>query len=210
VLREQQLTFRSDWEVPTSAVLDAHWAMHPRAGKTILIGMSMGGYLAPRAAAFDPRIDGVVVFDVLFDFGAVARATVPAFAFWLRRNHWDRLLNLLIATKARLSTGFAWSIANGQWVLGTSNAMETLDALALYTLAGVAGRIKADVLILAGAADHFIPDTQAAAFNCALTAARSVRMIIYDRASGGAEHCQMGAQSLWHADFFDWVAELAA
>lgn len=26
------------------------------------------------------------------------------------------------------------------------------------------------------------------------------------RASGGAEHCQMGAQTLWHADFFDWMS----
>ena len=53
VLREQQVTFRPDWELPTTAVLDAHFAAHPRVGKTVLIGMSMGGYLAPRAAAFD-------------------------------------------------------------------------------------------------------------------------------------------------------------
>ncbi len=26
------------------------------------------------------------------------------------------------------------------------------------------------------------------------------------RASGGAEHCQMGAQTLWHANFFDWMS----
>ena len=208
VLREQHLTFRPDWEVPTSAVLDAHFAAHPRSGKTILIGMSMGGYLAPRAAAFDRRIDGVVAFDVLFDFGAVARSMVPALALWLRERHWDTLLNLLIATKARLSPGFAWSVANGQWVLGTASAMETLDLLANYSLAPVAGRIEADVLILAGAEDHFIPVDQAAQFANALTAARSVRTIIYDRASGGAEHCQMGAQALWHADLFDWIAEI--
>ena len=206
VLREQQLPFRLDWEVPTSAVLDAHFSAHPRSAKTILIGMSMGGYLAPRAAAFDRRIDGVVAFDVLFDFGAVARSTVPAFALWLRERRWKKLLNLLIAAKARLSPGFAWSVANGQWVLGTASAMETLAVLAAYTLAPVAGRIEADVLILAGAEDHFVPTSQAADFASALTAARSVRTVVYDRASGGAEHCQMGAQALWHADLFDWLA----
>ena len=63
------------------------------------------------------------------------------------------------------------------------------------------------MLILAGAQDHFIPVNQAANFASALTAARSVRSIVYDRASGGAEHCQMGAQALWHADLFDWIAE---
>lgn len=49
---------------------------------------------------------------------------------------------------------------------------------------------------------------QAAEFAASLSAARSVRTIIHDRASGGGEHCQMGAQSLWHADFFDWVTDI--
>lgn len=209
VLREQQLTFTHQWELPTTAVLDAHFARHPSRGKTIMIGMSMGGYLAPRAAAFDRRIDGVVAFGVLYDFGAVARATVPAIALWLRARRWDTLLNALIAAKIRLSTGFAWSVANGQWVLGTESAMATLDALDSYTLALVAERIRCDVLILAGAEDHFIPVGQAAEFAGALITARSVRTVIYDRASGGAEHCQMGAQSLWHADLFDWIAGIA-
>jgi len=76
-----------------------------------------------------------------------------------------------------------------------------------YTLADVAQRIKGHVLILAGAEDHFVPLEQVGQFESALTSARSVTTRIYDRASGGAEHCQLGAQSLWHADFFDWMAE---
>ena len=62
------------------------------------------------------------------------------------------------------------------------------------------------MLILAGTEDHFIPVAQAADFARALTAARSVRTMVYDRASGGTDHCQMGAQSLWQADLFDWLA----
>lgn len=180
----------------------------PRPTKTVLIGMSMGGYLAPRAAAFDRRIDGVVAFDVLYDFGALARQSVPPFAFWLHAHHAGAVLDAFIAIKARCSPGFAWSLANAQWVLGTASAIETVEALGRYTLAPVASRIKADVLILAGAEDHFIAASQAADFAQALTAARSVLSIVYDRASGGAAHCQMGAQSLWHADFFDWIERI--
>ncbi len=208
VLREQRLTFTPEWERPTAAVLDAHFTSHPWRAKTVLIGMSMGGYLAPRAAAFDHRINGVVAFDVLFDFGAIARQSVPALAFWLHAHHADAALNALIAAKARLSPGFAWSLANSQWVLGTASPMETIDVLGRYTLAQVAGRIRADVLVLVGADDHFIPAQQSTDFVRALTAARSVRQIVYDRNSGGAEHCQMGAQSLWHADLFDWIAHI--
>lgn len=205
VLREQGLVFTPEWERPTAAVLDAHFALHPSRSRTVLIGMSMGGYLAPRAAAFDKRIDGVVAFDVLFDFGAIARQSVPSFAFWLHAHRAQALLDALIALKARFSPGFAWSITNSQWVLGAASPIETIELLSDYALASVAGRITADVLILAGAEDHFIPSRQAGDFARALTAARSVTSIVYDRASGGAEHCQMGAQTLWHADLFDWI-----
>jgi alpha-beta hydrolase superfamily lysophospholipase len=63
-LREQGLQFIPEWEKPTSAVLDAFLATHARPEKTVLIGLSMGGYLAPRAAAFESRIDGVVSYDI--------------------------------------------------------------------------------------------------------------------------------------------------
>jgi len=75
-----------------------------------------------------------------------------------------------------------------------------------FNLTGVAQRIKSDVLILAGTEDHFVPFDQVATLEKALTAARSITTRIYDRASGGAEHCQLGAQTLWHADFFDWMS----
>jgi dienelactone hydrolase len=89
--------------------------------------------------------------------------------------------------------------------MNTGSAMETVDALRAYTLERVAGKIKADVLILAGTNDHFIPLNQVADFQQKLSGARSVTTVVYDRESGGAEHCQMGAQALWHADFFDWM-----
>jgi dienelactone hydrolase len=93
------------------------------------------------------------------------------------------------------------------WALGTKHPLEMVAALQKYTLAGIAERIKCDVLILAGAGDHFVPIEQVTQFEKALTSARSVTTKIYNRASGGAEHCQVGAQTLWHADFFDWLAE---
>jgi hypothetical protein len=79
VLREQGLTFTPEWEKPNGAVLDTFLAKHVTSGKIVLIGESMGGYLAPRAAAFDPRITGVVAYDAFFDGGAIASRNVPPF-----------------------------------------------------------------------------------------------------------------------------------
>jgi alpha-beta hydrolase superfamily lysophospholipase len=207
VLRAQGLTFTHEWEKPVGAIIDAFLADHARSRRMVLVGMSMGGYLAPRAAAFDERFDGVVAYDVFFDMGATARRYVPPFAFWLHDHGFMSVVQMMIRAKAALSPSFAWAISNSMWALGTKSPLETVAALQKYTLAGIAQRIKGDVLILAGAEDHFVPLEQVAQFEKALTSARSVTTKIYDRASGGAEHCQFGAQTLWHADFFDWMAK---
>jgi alpha-beta hydrolase superfamily lysophospholipase len=205
-LRDQGLTFTHEWEKPVRAVIDTFLASHPRPDKMVLVGASLGGYLAPRAAAFDARFDGVVAWDVMFDMGAVAGRYVPPSLFWLRDHGFGPLVDLLLRTVAAHSPGSAWAAQNAMWVLGTKHPLDSVTTLRQYTLAAVAQRIKADVLILAGAEDHFVPLAQVAQFANALTAARSVTTKIYDRASGGAEHCQLGAQTLWHADFFDWMA----
>src|SRR5579864_3530139 len=67
------ITFTHEWEKPTGAVIDEFLANHTRPRKMVLVGMSMGGYLAPRAAAFNERFDGVVAYDVCFDLGATSR-----------------------------------------------------------------------------------------------------------------------------------------
>jgi pimeloyl-ACP methyl ester carboxylesterase len=206
-LPDQGLTFTHEWEKPVGAVVDAFLADHHRPRKMVLVGMSMGGYLAPRAAAFDDCFDGVVAYDVFFDMGATARRYVPPFAFWLHRHGFAAIVDSIIRIKAALSPGFAWAISNGMWALGTKHPLETVATLQKYSLVGIAERIKGDVLILAGAGDHFVPIEQVTQFEKALTSARSVTTEIYDRASGGAEHCQLGAQALWHADFFDWLAK---
>ena len=91
--------------------------------------------------------------------------------------------------------------------MGTSGLLETAEVLRAYTLQDVAKRITSDVLILAGEDDHFVPVEQVKQFEDSLTRARSVTSVIYDRESGGAEHCQLGAITLWHAAFFDWLLQ---
>ena len=206
VLRDQGLKFTHEWEKPVKAVIDTFLANHPRPHKMVLVGMSLGGYLAARAAAFDERFDGVVTYDVWFDWGATGLRYVPSGAFWLRDHGFGTIVEMVARVKAALSPGFAWASNNGMWTLGTKHPLDTITEMQKFTLVGVAQRITSDVLILAGTEDHFVPFDQVATFEKALIAARSVTTKIYDRASGGAEHCQLGAQTLWHADFFDWMS----
>ena len=106
-----------------------------------------------------------------------------------------------------MNIGISWAYHNALWTMGTKDPDDTAKACAAYTLAPVASRIRQDVLILAGTEDHFIPFHQTADFEKALVNARSVTTRIFDRPSGGAWHCQMGALTLYHATVFDWLLE---
>ena len=190
-LRKYSLTYTAEWEKPVAATLDALLRTHAKPSRIVLIGMSMGGYFAPRAAAFEERIDGVVAYDTMYDFGAVLGPVLAA------------AKNPL----AMSNISVAWAYRNAMWTMGTKDADETIRASAAYTLAPVADRIRQDVLILAGTEDHFVPIHQTAEFEKALVNARSVTTRIFDRQSGGAGHCQPGALTLYHAAVFDWLLE---
>jgi len=190
-LRKYSLTYTAEWEKPVAATLDALLRTHAKPSRIVLIGMSMGGYFAPRAAAFEERIDGVVAYDTMYDFGAVLGPVLAA------------AKNPL----AMSNISVAWAYRNAMWTMGTKDADETIRASAAYTLAPVADRIRQDVLILAGTEDHFVPIHQTAEFEKALVNARSVTTQIFDRPSGGAGHCQGGALTLYHAAVFDWLLE---
>ncbi len=207
IIREQGVPFTHEWEKPTAAVLDEFLRTRPRPANIVLVGMSLGGFLAPRAAAFDERIDGVVAFDVFFDFGAIFARSVPPSALWLARHGLGFLSNAIVRIKSAISPRLKWARQNSEWTMGARDLLETAETLRAYTLQNVAERIKCHVLILAGADDHFVPIEQVKQFEDSLTQARSVTTVVYDRDSGGAEHCQLGAVTLWHAAFFDWLAQ---
>ena len=191
-LRKYGLKFTPEWEKPTAAVLDEFLRNHAMPSKIVLLGMSMGGYLAPRVAAFEHRIDGVVAYDVCFDLYEAAARTFGA----VKQN-----------PLAMKNPGVAWVYNNALWTMGTTNPGDTLAAFSHYRLASIADRIRQDVLILAGTEDHFIPFHQVEDFEKSLVNARSVTTRIFDRPSGGAEHCQCGNTSLVHTAVFDWLLE---
>src|SRR5262249_33867455 len=74
------LTFTYEWERPTRAVLDEFERTHQEPAKIVIMGMSMGGYFAPRAAAFDERFDGVIAFDACFDVAETTRPVMGSLA----------------------------------------------------------------------------------------------------------------------------------
>jgi len=181
--------FTPDWEKPTGAILDAFLATHAQPKQIVPIGMSMGGYFAPRAAAFERRIDGVVAWNICFDFGNCA----------------EPIMKLAADPIGSKIPDVVWAYDNARWTMGTSGLEDTARTFAVYTLAPVAQQIRQHVLIMVGEVDHFIPLHQTADFEKALVNAKSVTTKVFSRISGGNEHCQAGNLTLVHATIFDWL-----
>jgi pimeloyl-ACP methyl ester carboxylesterase len=77
-IHRERLPFRPDWEKVVTPVVDFALTLpgvDPE--KIALMGVSFGGYLAPRAAAFEKRISALVANDGIYDFGVTQPAAIP-------------------------------------------------------------------------------------------------------------------------------------
>jgi pimeloyl-ACP methyl ester carboxylesterase len=202
-LRANGLVARPDWEHVVGPVLDH---LHGRPGLhsegVALVGVSFGGYYAPRAAAFDDRIDACVAFDHMHDLLGAAAHENPRIARAFARLP-DVVVNTASALAAGTSVDARWTMRNAKWVFGVDSAAELQRTLATYSLAGVAGDVTCPTLVLAGADDHFVPLGMAGEFADLLGGPTTVR--VFSTEEGAGEHCQVGNLSLAHATIYDWL-----
>ena len=139
-LRFKQLYSRPDYEVPVKAVLDFLEEREDVDAERIgLAGVSFGGYYAPRAAAFEPRVKAVAAWcgtwSILTDF----------YEFY------PPLQEQL------------------QWLSGSKDDAEARRKLAEFTLDGIAEKIQVPVYVMHGTRDIIMDIKGAHRFVDALT-----------------------------------------
>jgi pimeloyl-ACP methyl ester carboxylesterase len=181
----------AEWERPVSAVLD-----HYRLTDVTLVGESLGGGLVIRAAAFEPRISRVVSMDILDDFfEVVARQIGPGVAPVLRAMLALRARGVVnaIARRAIARKPVAeWGLQQGMHVTGSATPYDFLRSTTKLSTRGISQRVGADVLLLAGADDHYVPIKQLGRQAAGLVRARSVTTRVFTDAEQASNHCQVG------------------
>ena len=203
MLRRYGRTFVAEWERPAGAVLD--WLQTVRDPSAIVgVGVSLGGHLLARAAAFEPRYDAIVLFDFFPGVLQAFEAKVPpALRGAFRRT--PAWMEHLVGFWGRMDPELRWAVANGRWTFGADDLAGLVRATAAFDDSDWVGRIAADVLVLVGEAEHFFPKQLAHDFADRLTAAHSWRLREFTRAEAGHLHCQNGALHLAHEEIFDWI-----
>ena len=207
-LEDAHLPLRPDWDRPVAAVLDAF-----DLDDVTLLGISLGGCLAVRAAAKEPRVSRVVCDDILVDFFAVCMGQVST----IRRQVLRALLrarvavvvNAMVGAVMRRSLVVEWGIKQGMHVTGTSSPYDFLGETMRYETTSLSGDLTQDVLVMAGAEDHYVPARQFAQQIDLLTNARSVTARLFTRREQAQNHAQVGNLRLSLEVIVSWLEGLA-
>jgi pimeloyl-ACP methyl ester carboxylesterase len=196
-----------DWHKPVGAVLD-----HFGVDDAVLVGVSLGGGLAIRAAAREPRVSRVIAYDVLDDFFEVVAARAgPVQRRLLRhvlRARLDAAVNGVVSSTARSDAATQWGVQQGMEVTGTDSSAAFLRAASAFTTRDVSAMVRQDVLILAGAEDHYVPVVQCWRQSAGLTRARSVTARLFTAEEHAASHCQVGNYGLVLDVILAWLGVL--
>jgi len=208
VLEEQGAPLIRDWHRPVAAVLDAF-----NLQDVTLVGISLGGCLAIRAAAFEPRVRRVVAFDVLSDFFECMMAVHPGPASSIVRGLLatgsDGLIDLTLPRLLRQSPVLEWGIAQACHVFGCEMPAAAFRAAQTFHTRDVSERVQQDVLLLAGARDHYVPLSQLWDQIRLLSNARSIAVRVFTAQEQAQAHCQVGNLPVAIGTISDWAHKTA-
>ena len=203
-LREKGLFFRYDWEKVVTPVVD--FALEQEGvdrDRLALLGVSMGGYLAPRALAFEHRIKAGVANGGVWNMGRSVRDALG-----------PDLAGLIESDPEKFSEAFQplmavpkikWFAEDGAWKLNVKSPSEMIRALDKFGLEDVAGQIRCHMAVVDAESDLFLvgqPKILYEALNCP-------KVFMKFTADEAAEtHCQAGAVARGAQRIFDWLDEV--
>lgn len=202
VLHRCNIKMTHEWEKCTSAVLDYY-----NLNDVTLIGISLGGYLATRAAAYDKRITRLVMYDLIYDFYGSLTAKMgkskEKFFNWMMKNpsnpFWgivEKKLNGIYFTKWLLQQGY-------EIYENVHTPYEYFNHIKRYHTRDISKLITQDTLVLAGAADIYTIYYKDQLD--ALTNAKSVTGRLFTKEESADHHCQIGNLGLVLDTMEEWI-----
>ncbi len=203
-LEDAGLPLMAEWERPVSAVLD-HYGLDD----VTAVGISLGGGLVIRAAAFEPRIRRAVAWDILDDMTEatgrqIGHGAAPVLRALLALRA-RALINGLARFSAARKPGTEWGLRQGMHVTGTTTPYDFMRTARSWNTRRISERVTADVLLLAGADDHYVPLPQLHRQAANLTNARSVTTRVFTAADQASNHCQVGNLGLCLRTINAWL-----
>ena len=197
-LRLQGLTARIDTAAWAGAAVDyLETRDDVDASRIGIVGWSLGGYYAPRAAAFEKRFALVVAWGANHDWGAVQRRRKEREGERPVPHYWEHVL-------------WVWGFSDDNSDGGEHHLDAFLDFADDVHLDGVVEQITVPFLIAHGANDRQIPvDYAHRSYEQAVNSPKR-ELRVFTAEEGATEH--IGLDHLPHVSTFiaDWVADTFA
>lgn len=206
VIREQRIPFRHDWEAAVTPVVD-YLTKRPEviSDKIALMGISLGGYLAPRAAAYEHRLAACIANDGLFSFQVGAMAEALGVNTSDKSDLSSPEMENFIASIMAKDTATRWGIENGQFTFLATNVEELVRKTEPFTLDGVVEQIMCPVLVCEAEHDHAFAGQPERLFNSLKGSKTYMKFTEEDSAE---EHCHFGALKLANHRMFTWLDQV--
>lgn len=208
-LIQHGLLLRPDWEAVMTPVLDLALArpdVDP--ARVALVGLSLGGYLAPRAASVEHRFAACVADCGSYDMFASATSRIPGLLVEGLGDPTSRrgraLRRLLDLVASRPTAG--WALRRGMQVHGAGSPAEYLEMLRDYTLRGHASNITCPTFVCSAEGD----DISASAPELVAELTCPKEYVRFTAAEGAGDHCEIAARQLYHARSFSWLDSVLA
>lgn len=209
VLEDYNIPMTHEWEKPTKAVLD-YFGL----SDVTLIGVSLGGYLVLRAAAYEKRIKRAICYDILPDLFAIVMRQMPVdvrdnFKNLILNNIGQEEINAALKQMMQKSLMLQWALTQGMHVMGSDSPYEFLRKTVLYNTADFSQMITQDVLLLAGQEDHYVPIEQLPGQISTLTSVRSLTARMFTSKEIASNHCQLGNIGLAIDVMLNWINQIS-
>ena len=203
-LREQNMKFTYKWEKPVKAILD-----YFKLDDVTIIGASLGGYLAPRAAAFEKRITKVVGWSIFPDFFDILLADDPEPVRKLMdtafRKGFAGIFNGFYRKMMDKSELVKWNLMHGMYAYDAQDPVGYVRKVRKFTLKGIGDKITQDMLIIGGRDDHMIMPHLFKEEYDLLPNVRSLSFQLYSDQDDAGSHCGIGNMKLILDTMVSWI-----
>ena len=204
-LRLQGLTLRPDWEKVITPVVDfalRQPGVDPR--RIALMGLSMGGALVPRAAAFEKRLKLLVVNPGVYEWSRIVTGFIserlPGIA-GLSESDPDAF-NAIVNKVIEENPFMRWGMRDTMWKHGCTTPAQLMVEMKKYTNRGFAERITARTLVIDGEAEEF---GQARELYDALKCPKDY--LLFTARETAQLHVQTGATAVSNERVFAWLED---
>jgi hypothetical protein len=172
---------------------------------------SIGG-LVIRAAAFEPRVRRVIAYDIMTNGLECFLRPLPPQAQkellgWIDTGN-EGAVDKFFADAMAKRLLLDWMMKLAMHNSGQRTPYASLKHYQKYETGSISSLLAQDVLLMAGAEDHYIPVHQLPDQIATLTHVRSLTARLFTRAEQAQNHCQIGNMGLAFRVIIDWMESL--